>query len=229
MEICAILIQDSGNNIGGSIQTDGLTYEINGTANETNLEFGETFNDLSLTPSPQPACKSDNFFFLDESGVVEFTAADIDRGRSYGSCGAQLVDITVTPTSFTAADAGVRIVELTVTDNFGRTATCQDFVTIVPYAEPIVATDSPAIDADCGNNLTASTLPGANFAEVSFPAPVATSSCSGMPNTTIDCNSTPDHIDGFIFMGERNGSKYYCGLCVDRLYRRTTRRSFPMD
>jgi len=210
MEICAMLIQDSGRDIVGSIQTDGLTYEISGSVNETNLEFGETFNDLSQTPSPQPACKSDNFFFLDESGVVEFTAADIDRGRSYASCGAELVDISISPTSFTAADAGVRIVTITVTDNFGNTASCDDFVTIIPFAEPITATNSAAIDSDCGTDITANTLPGANFAEVSFPAPVASSSCSGMPNTTIDCSSTLDQIDGLIFIGERNGSKYYC-------------------
>ena len=210
MEICAILIQESGINIGGSIQTDGLTYEISGTANETNLEFGETFTDINETPSPQPACKSDNFFFLDESGIVEFTAADIDRGRSYGSCGAQLVEISVSPTSFTAADAGVRIVTLTVTDNLGRTSSCDDFVTIIPYVEPITATNSAAIDANCSADVTASTLPGANFTEVTFEAPVATSNCSQTPNTTVDCSVTPNEIPGLIFMGERNGSKYYC-------------------
>ena len=210
MEICAILIQESSVNIEGSIQTDGLTYEVSGTVNETNLEFGETFTDINQTPSPQPACKSDNFFFLDESGIIEFTAADIDRGRSYGSCGAQLVEISVSPTSFTAADAGVRIVTLTVTDDLGRTSSCDDFVTIIPYVEPITATNSAAIDANCSLDITASTLPGANFTEVTFTAPVATSNCSQTPNTTVDCSITPNEIAGLIFMGERNGSKYYC-------------------
>jgi len=210
MEICAVLVQESSTNIGGSIQTDGLTYEISGTVNETNLEFGETFTDINQTPLPQPACKSDVFFQLDESGIIEFTAADIDRGRSYGSCGAQIVDYSISPTSFTAADAGVRIVELTITDNFGRTNSCEDFVTIIPYVEPITATDSPAIDANCSSDVTASTLPGASFTEVTFTAPVATSSCSQTPNTIIDCSATSNEIAGLIFMGERNGSKYYC-------------------
>ena len=53
-------------------------------------------------------------------------------------------------------------------------------------------------------------MPGANFAEVSFDAPTATSVCSGMPNTSVDCSSTPSQIDGLVFIGERNGSKYYC-------------------
>ncbi|MEM8907298.1 MAG: hypothetical protein AAGD05_05580, partial [Bacteroidota bacterium] len=178
MEICAILIQNANNNIGGTILSDGLVYEINGGVNETNGEFGLVFDDLSQTPAPVPACKGGVFFQLDESGVVNFTAADIDRGNSYGSCGAQLVDISVSPTSFTAADAGVRIVTLTITDNFGNTASCEDFVTIIPFQAPIVPIDDADIAATCPDDVTVATLPGAPFTEVSWTEPTATTECT---------------------------------------------------
>ncbi|MEM9823572.1 MAG: HYR domain-containing protein, partial [Bacteroidota bacterium] len=205
LEICAILVQNANNGIGGNIFSDGLIYEINGPVNETNLEFGLVFNDINDTPAPVPACKGGVFFQLDESGIVNFTAEDIDQGNSYGSCGAQLVDISVTPTSFTAADAGVSIVTLSITDENGVTSTCEDFVTIIPFQEPLHPVDDEDITATCPEEVEVATLPGAPFAEVSWTAPEASSNCIV---GTQDCSNAPS-IDGMMYLGTFGNAHYY--------------------
>jgi len=211
IEICGNLIQLNTGNISGSIQNNGSVYEINGTINETNLEFGETFTDIDGRPAPVPACKRDAFLQLPESGSISFTAADIEQGRSYGSCGAQLVSITTSPNSFTAADVGVQIVTITVTDDFGNSASCDDFVTVLPFTPPIVPVDDPDITFDCPEDVMVTTQPGAQFAPASFIIPEATTTCSpsvgGSP--VILCPDVSNSINGFAFLGQRGGSKYF--------------------
>ncbi len=186
LEICGKLIQNAANNIGGTVSNDGLVYEINGTVDEVNGQFGETFTNINDTPAPVPACKGDIILELDQSGVVNFTGEDIDQGRSYGSCGASLVSFDVTPNQFTTDDIGVQIVTLTITDDFGVTASCQDFVNVIPFQEPIVPIDDPDIDFTCPADIDLSTLPGAQFAEASWTEPTATTTCNGGSNSTIE-------------------------------------------
>jgi len=210
IEICGNLIQQNTNEITGSIQNNGSVYEINGTINETNLEFGETFTDINGRPAPVPACKKDAFLQLPESGAITFTGADIERGRSYGSCGAQLVSITASPNSFTAADIGVQIVTITVTDEFGNSASCDDFVTVLPYTPPIVPVDDPDISFDCPEDVTVTPQPGAQFAEASFVIPEATTTCNpAVPTTVTLCPDVSNSISGFTYVGRRGGSKYF--------------------
>ncbi len=213
LEICAKLIQNAGNNIGGSIANDGLVFEINGTVNEVNGEFGDSFTDINDTPDPVPACKGDLILELDENGIVNFTGEDVDRGRSYGTCGGQLVSYSVTPNSFTTADIGIRAVTLTITDNFGKTASCEDFVNVIPFQEPIVPVDDPDITFSCPTNITLSTQPGAQFAPVSWTEPTAETTCdpagSGGGTGTPDCSQIPSDFSGYTNIGEINNAKYF--------------------
>ncbi len=213
IEICGNLIQQTTGEITGSIQNNGNVYEINGTINETNLEFGETFTDINGRPAPLAACKNDAFLQLPESGTITFTAADIEKGRSYGNCGAQLISREVSPTSFTAADAGVQIVTVTVTDEFGNSTSCDDFVTVLPFTPPIVPIDDEDISFDCPEDVMVTTQAGAQFAPASFNIPEATTTCSpsvpAPPATVTLCPDVSNTISGFTYLGQTGGSKYF--------------------
>ncbi|MEM9823788.1 MAG: lectin-like protein, partial [Bacteroidota bacterium] len=208
IEICGILVQNAGNTIAGNVQSDGIIYEINGSVNETNGEFGLVFTDINETPAPVPACKRDVILQIDESGVVNFTAADVDQGRSYGSCGASLESITITPTSFTSADVGVQIVTLTVTDNFGNSSSCEDFVTVLPFSPPIVPNDDPDIDFACPEDITVSTQAGAQFAPANWSIGEAATTCAPVGGG-IPCSTVPSSIPGFTYLGEYNENRYF--------------------
>ncbi len=210
IEICGNLIQQNTGAITGSIQNNGNVYEINGTINETNLEFGVTFTDINGRPAPLAACKNDAFLQLPESGTITFTAADIEKGRSYGNCGAQLVSTTASPTSFTAADAGVQIVTITVTDEFGNSTSCDDFVTVLPYTPPIVPIDDADIDFDCPEDVMVTTAAGAQFAPANFVIAEATTNCSPVVSNPVTlCPDVSNSISGFTYLGQRGGSKYF--------------------
>ncbi|MEM8909326.1 MAG: lectin-like protein, partial [Bacteroidota bacterium] len=207
LEICGILIQNASNNIGGNIQNDGIVYEINGTVDEVNGEFGLVYDDLNQTPPPVPACKRDVILQIDETGVVNFTAEDIDKGRSYGSCGTSLESLSVSPTSFTSADVGVQIVTLTVTDNLGNSSSCEDFVTVLPFTPPIVPVDDSEIEFTCPEDVMVTTEAGAQFAPASWTVGGATTTCA--PAGGIPCSTVPSSIPGFTYMGVYNEHHYF--------------------
>ncbi len=207
VEICGNIIQLATGSITGSIQNNGSVYEINGTVNETNLEFGLTYQNLEDLPGPVPACKKDAFLQLDESGIVTFTAFDIEQGRSYGSCGVPIVETTVTPNSFTAEDAGTQIVTITVTDANGNSSSCNDFVTVLPYTPPIVPVDNENIDFACVEDIVVTTQPGGKFAAASFTLPTATANCNP-GGEAIMCNDI-GNIDNAYLLGQVGFSSYY--------------------
>ena len=58
----------------------------------------------------------------------------------------------------------------------------------------------------CPNNFTVSAEPGANGTIVDWEIPAATTTC--MVGNGSNCGT--NNIDGFVFMGEQNGSRYFC-------------------
>ncbi len=182
LSICGTLVQNSGGNIVAPVLSDGLIFLLNGTVDWTNIEFGNEFTDLSNTKPPVAGCRAGVTVTLDETGNAALTAAEVDKG-SYGSCGAGLASVTIDRTDFTTADLGAQTVTMTVTDNLGVVSTCDAVVLVLPYIPPVVPTDDPDIDFACPADLTVTALPGAGFAEATWPAPTATSTCSsGGPN-----------------------------------------------
>lgn len=207
--ICAKFIQQANNTIGGIFENNGgLIYVLAGAVNVTGGEFGYEFTDLNQTAPPVPGCKANVQVSLDEAGVAVVQVDDIDRG-AYGNCGAQITDRTVTPNTFGVADIGQQVVTLSVTDEFNLTATCDAVIQILEYVAPLAATDDPDIDMSCPNDITLTTLPGANTAVASWTEPTGTSNCSSTPPPS-DCNSVPTSFPNTIYMGEYNGSKYFC-------------------
>jgi hypothetical protein len=74
---------------------------------------------------PVASCK--NFTLTLTGGSGSITAADVNNG-SYDNCG--IASISVSPSTFTCANAGQNTVTLTVKDFAGNISTCQSTVTI---------------------------------------------------------------------------------------------------
>ncbi len=214
LTICGSLVQNSGSTIGGTIYSDGLIYEINGTVNVTGGEFGELFTDIAEKKAPIAGCKPNVFVQLPETGDLTIPTDAIDKG-SYGSCGAQLISVTVTPNTFTTADIGQQVVTLDIEDEFGYTSSCDAVITVLAYEPPITAFDDPDIDATCPDDISIAALPGAFSAEASWIEPIATTNCTVGGNGTPDCSLVPNNIGNLIYMGEYNDSKYYCSATND--------------
>ena len=206
---CAILVQNAFNTITGEVINNGLIYEINGSVVITGGEFGFVFNDLSQTPPPVPGCKPNVVVTLDATGFVEVTPDDIDKG-AYGNCGAMITNRTITPNIFGTDDIGQQLVTLEVTDEFNLSSSCDAVITVAAFVPPITPIDDPDIDLTCPENITITTQPGSNSAVVNWTEPSGTSNCDDGGGGPLDCSSIPNNINGFVFMGEHNGSKYFC-------------------
>lgn len=76
-------------------------------------------------------------------------------------------------------------------------------------AQTYTPVDDPDITFECPADIQVTTLPGATTAVANFTTPTAQTNCnpggSGLPY----CSSLPNHLSGFSFMGEYNGSKYF--------------------
>ncbi len=211
--ICGTIIQNSSTNISGPVLHDGIIYQLQGSVDFTNVEFGEVFSDLSQTKPPVPGCKSGGFVQLDENGAGTLALEVVDKG-GYGQCGASIVTKTLSQTEYTLADLGAQNVTLTVEDDQGNTASCVATIFIVEYVPPIVAVDDPDIDFACPSDITVTPEAGAAVVEVSWTEPAAPSTTCVIdnpnPNPPVSCSSIADEIAGYIYLGEYNNSKYYC-------------------
>ncbi|UOY08505.1 BspA family leucine-rich repeat surface protein [Muricauda sp. SCSIO 64092] len=86
--------------------------------------------DRAETTRPTAQCKP-AILILSTEGTATLTSALVDNGSS-DACGD--VSLSVSQSSFTAADLGDNTVTLTVTDPNGNTQTCQASVTVVDHA-----------------------------------------------------------------------------------------------
>ncbi|MDT0554382.1 HYR domain-containing protein [Patiriisocius hiemis] len=83
--------------------------------------------------APQANCVSDLILSLDENGVVNFTASDIDSG-STDACG--IASMEIFPTQFDCDDIGFQDVVLVLVDNNGNTSECTSLVTVQDVLPP---------------------------------------------------------------------------------------------
>jgi len=208
LNVCGKLVQHANNNIGGTVTSDGLVYTLNGSVNVTSSDLGFEATNINERKIPIAGCKANVFITLDDNGTVSLANDDIDKG-SYGSCGAQLTSVTITPNTFTTDDLGQQVVTLDITDEFGFSASCESIITILAPQTPIAAIDDPEIDATCPDDINITAEIGANSAIASWEEPTATSDCTiGGPNPPVDCGTAPT-IDGMMYLGSFNGSYYY--------------------
>lgn len=206
LSICGILVQNAGGVISGTIESDGLIYEINGTVDATLSDLGRKFNDLAEKKIPVAGCKPGVFKILDQNGTASLVITDVDKG-SYGECGAAVVSRSLSRTDFTTADIGDQVVTLRIEDEFGFVSTCDAIVSILPFQEPIEPTEDPDITFTCPDDITVTGLPGAGSAEANWTEPEATTTCT--IGGTLDCGELTNSLTGFTYLGELNNSRYF--------------------
>ena len=133
------------------------------TCPELTSNFGVPESD-----GPEAICM-DITVSLDASGNVTILPSDVDDG-SNDNCDNSL-ELSLSEDTFTCADLGTNVVELTVADTTGLTAldVCKAIVTVIDNIDPVIT---------CSGNLTVPTDVGACDAIVSYVIPTATDNCS---------------------------------------------------
>ncbi len=222
-DFCGRITHTANNTINASIRNDGTIYNVGGgTVNFTADELSFVTTDINAAKPPVPGCTANRVFILGDNNSITVDALDVDKG-SYAQCGATLVSQTINPSVFT--QAGVFETTLRIEDNFGNVETCVSTITILdePVAPPtgITPVDNSFITSNCPADQTLQTLPGELTTPIFYIIPSASSSCSGnasneviideTPTTVTDnCNIFAFSIQGWIYMGTYQGSKYYC-------------------
>jgi gliding motility-associated-like protein len=115
---------------------------------------------------PVALCK-DITVQLGPGGTVTISGASVDNG-SYDLGG--IASMVVSPNVFTCSDIGANPVVLTVTNNGGKTATCNSTVTVVDNIIPAIS---------CPGNINVFNDPGVCGAAVTYLPPVVIDNCTG--------------------------------------------------
>ena len=153
--------------------------------NVNTCSFNVTVND---TEAPVANCNALTLTL--NGGTATVDAAALTAG-STDNCGVD--NVTLSQTTFTNENIGDNTVTVTLTDAAGNSTTCTATVTIE---------QSSNVTIDCPDDVVVDCDYSKGGANVYWPLPTASSdggSCD--PNTA---------IDGFIYMGEFNGHRYYC-------------------
>jgi gliding motility-associated-like protein len=144
------------------------TYELTVTdANGCTTQVSAT---VGMTDNVAPiASAKDITVYVDASGNVSITAADVNDGSS-DACG--IDTYAIDKEDFTCADLGANTVTLTVTDVNGNSATATATVTVVDAIDPtITAPAAITVNADAGSCDAAAS-------GVALGTPVTADNCS---------------------------------------------------
>jgi hypothetical protein len=91
--------------------------------------------------------------YLDAAGNASITAAMINNG-SFDACG--IASMSVSPETFSAANAGTNLVTLTVTDIHGNVSNTTAIVTVLDNTAPTVLAKNAAVTLNAAGNATVS-------------------------------------------------------------------------
>ena len=85
----------------------------------------------------------------------------------------------------------------------------QTDMNLVLSGEPGACDNPPSeITLNCADDINVTAAVGDNGAYVSWDEPTASTTC--MVDGAVDCSNTPSYVDGFMYVGEHDGSKYFC-------------------
>tara|TARA_R110002050_G_scaffold293172_5_gene449311 strand:+ start:5763 stop:19085 length:13323 start_codon:yes stop_codon:yes gene_type:complete len=96
------------------------------------------------TVSPTASCQNISAY-LDGSGAVSITTADINNGSS-DNCSIASIDLD--KTNFTCADKGANTVTLTIIDQAGNSSSCSATVTVIDTISPIASSRNLSVYLD---------------------------------------------------------------------------------
>ncbi|MCB0551372.1 MAG: DUF11 domain-containing protein, partial [Phaeodactylibacter sp.] len=106
-------------------------------------------DDNPCCAAPAAACKP--FTAVLAGGSVTLTAGDVDGGSTY-ECGLQ--SMTVSPNTFTCADAGPQTVTLTVTDINNESSACNAQVTVKDETPPVARCKNITIELNANGQAS---------------------------------------------------------------------------
>ena len=130
---------------GGSFFHSMRDYAvISGGGNTTNPSEGFANYEVTLNQPPVAVCKNATVY-LSATGAASIVTSDIDNG-SNDPDGTPLT-YSLSKSVFNCANVGDNNVTLTVTDNYGATATCVAIVTVIDNTFPVIT---------CPANITVS-------------------------------------------------------------------------
>ncbi|TVR82148.1 MAG: HYR domain-containing protein, partial [Saprospirales bacterium] len=145
------------------IQGNGFTLEDVGTQTVVLLvtDAAGNFSTCSATVEvlsgvPTAVCVADPIsVFLDADGLASITPEDVDGG-SFDPQDEDIV-LTVNPSTFTCADAGMNIVvTLTVTDPHGNSDDCEAVVMVIDNLIPVAICQDVTIELDANGEASTS-------------------------------------------------------------------------
>ncbi|MEZ4961033.1 MAG: MopE-related protein [Saprospiraceae bacterium] len=140
--------------------------------------------------APVAVCKP-HTVYLNASGNASMTAADIDGG-SGDACG--IGSLSASKTSFACNNLGANTVTLTVTDNNGKTASCQATVTVADTIAPMALCKPATVYLDVAGqmNLAVTQVDGGSFDNCSFTMSLSKTSfnCSEVGPNTVTLTAT---------------------------------------
>ena len=131
----------------------GLRKET--TSGDDTDDYGVYISSALVADTTPPVADCQNAtVYLDGSGNVTITAADVDGG-STDNVG--IVSSTISDNSFTCANTGINVVTLTVTDAAGLTDACNAAVFVVDSTAPTVICQDLTVYLDGSGNATITT------------------------------------------------------------------------
>lgn len=100
--------------------------------------------------APQANCISDLILSLDENGIVNFTANDIDSG-STDACG--IASMEIFPTQFDCDDIGFQDIVLVLEDTNGNTSECTSLVIVQDVLPPTPVCKDITVQLDAAGQI----------------------------------------------------------------------------
>ena|GEM_PF-5145682 len=182
------------------------THTVTLTAIDVNGKEGTCTASVEVekTNAPIALCQ-DLTVFLDEDGLAEVAAVDVDNG-SNDVCG--LSSLTLDHKNFDCDDIGEHTLTLTVTNTIGNSSNCQAIIQIKDEVSPIAQCKDVSIEID---ESSVAWVTPADVDNGSFDA-------CGLSGLSLDevsfvCNQTGDHIVT-LTATDNNGNTNTCEATV---------------
>jgi hypothetical protein len=163
---------------------DSFTYTIR---DKDGLESNEVRVFITVTvnnDAPVAVCMGTVNLYLDENGVATLQADDIDDG-SYDPDGDAFTR-TLSQTSFTSVDLGIKNITLTVKDSYNAQHTCQAEIHVLDTISPIIKTNPP--------DTVIYTETGKCGMVVNYNLPLFEDNCDGETNGTLMQGYSPGSV-----------------------------------